>query len=65
MNMYLLCLLKRCLSQAGLENILGARGGGQHVLNDGEEGVVTFCERSAHRACFLSSFFINRAIKHH
>ena len=65
MNMYLLLLIKRCLRQAGIENILGARSDGQHVLNDGEEGVVTFCECSAHRACFLSSFFIDRAIKHH
>ena len=65
MNIYLLCVFKRFLSQAGLENILGARGGGQHVLNDGEEGVVTFCELSAHRACFLLSMHINRAIKHH
>ena len=63
--MYLLRLFKRCLRQAGLENILGARGGGQHVLNDGEEGVVKFCERSAHSACFLSSMHIDGAIIHH
>ena len=65
MNMYLLCLFKQCLHQAGIDNILQARSGGKHVLNNGEEGVITFCEHSTHRACFFASMHINRAIKYH
>ena len=52
------------MCQAGIQNILGATSDGEHVLNDGEEGVVALCKRSEHSAYFLASMRIDRAVKH-
>ena len=36
----------------------------EHVLDNGDEGVIALCKRSAHSACFLASVHIDRAVKH-
>jgi hypothetical protein len=59
---YFVCSSEACVKQAF--RILRAASDGEHVLDDGEEGVIALCKRSEHSACFLASMRIDRAVKH-